>query len=38
MHMTTPNNGLLTGKTYLVTGSSRGIGYETAAGLACLGA
>lgn len=33
-----PRNALLTGKTCLVTGSSRGIGYETAAGLARLGA
>lgn len=36
--MTTHNNGLLAGKTCLITGSSRGIGYETALGLARLGA
>lgn len=36
--MTTHNNGVLTGKTCLVTGSSRGIGFETALGLARLGA
>ena len=36
--MTTHKNGSLTEKTCLVSGSSRGIGYETALGLAGLGA
>jgi NAD(P)-dependent dehydrogenase (short-subunit alcohol dehydrogenase family) len=36
--MTTHKIAPLTGKTCLITGSSRGIGYETAAGLARMGA
>lgn len=38
MHMQTPQDQILAGKTCLITGASRGIGFETAAGLARKGA